>query len=268
MVAAAASFSEMAGWMALDAGARTAAHRHLRRAVTLARNSGDRQLTAQAYASVSHLARSTGKAEAALTYAREGLACLAAAPPCGWLEARLRVVAASALAACGRPVEAVAAMSAAEAATATPSAAPSPWLSPFDAASFAIEAARCFARVDDPGEAERRLRTAVSLRGVDRVRSRALAQLALVTVLVGRGQIAEACALVEDVLDRAGGLGSAVLWDQLRHVSVLLDRDRVESTVVSPLVGRVEAAVHEHAWIAATAAWYETGTGAGVADAR
>ncbi|WP_148086414.1 hypothetical protein [Micromonospora sp. HM5-17] len=58
--------------MALDSGSKEAAQRHMTRAGRLAAASGDTQLTAQSYASLSHVARLRGNGAEALAHAETG----------------------------------------------------------------------------------------------------------------------------------------------------------------------------------------------------
>ncbi|SIN35739.1 hypothetical protein [Micromonospora cremea] len=79
-------------------------------------------------------------------------------------------------------------------------------LSPFDGTSFAIEAARCFLSIGNLTEAHRRLENALTRHSAERVRSGLLAQLMLVTALLGRGLLDEACVVTHQVSERAAGL--------------------------------------------------------------
>ncbi|MGV9978313.1 hypothetical protein ACWDUH_11595 [Micromonospora wenchangensis] len=156
---------------------------------------------------------------------------------------------ARAFAVAGQPVEATRALSEAEASLHGPVTATSEWLSPFDVTSFAIEAARCLLRVGDLSESQRRLQSALAVSPADRVRSRALAQLMLVTVLLGRGQVEEACAATHVVLDEVVSLGSGVIIDQLRHASVLFGSHAKACTEVPPLLDRLHDTIRERSWL-------------------
>ncbi|MDW5324971.1 tetratricopeptide repeat protein [Plantactinospora sp. KLBMP9567] len=252
-----ASLAEMAGWMALESGARTMARRHLSYAVASAVTSGDSQLAAQVCASLSHFARQDGNAHDAVAHAEAGLVHLRNGPPHGPLEARLQAVRASGLAAGGRPVEAVAAITAAETAFQGTSVSSSHWLSPFDEASLASEAARCFLQVGDFAEAARQLHQALAGRKHGRVRSRALAQITLATALLGQGRPDEACTLVREVLAYTTNLGSAVLLDRLKHVALLLRSHTERCSDVPELIGQLRQAVLDRAWIGTTGALHD-----------
>ncbi|WP_254910111.1 helix-turn-helix domain-containing protein [Micromonospora sp. NBS 11-29] len=252
--AAVASLNEMAGWMAHDSGAAEPARQHLGNALILAGRSDDHQLVAQVHAGLSHLANHCGDAHGALSHARNGLEHLRQAPSHGRLHARLLALQARGLAIAGQPVEATRTLADAETSMHGPVAMASEWLSPFDVTSFAIEAARCFLRVGDLSESQRRLRAALAVSPADRVRSRALAQLMLVTVLLGRGQIEEACAVTHEVMDEIASLGSGVIIDQLRHASVLFTSYATACAVVPPLLDRLRDTIRERSWIGAVGA--------------
>lgn len=72
--AAAACMTEMAGWMAYEAGDSEAAERHFGRAHDLASLADDSQLRAHVLASWSHLAAATGSVSRAGVLARSGRA--------------------------------------------------------------------------------------------------------------------------------------------------------------------------------------------------
>ncbi|TDB80277.1 helix-turn-helix domain-containing protein [Micromonospora sp. KC721] len=248
-LAAAASLNEMAGWMAHDSGAAGPARQHLGKALTLAQRGNDQQLVAQVHAGLSHLANHCGNASAALSHARDGLKRLRQAPSHGGLQARLLAMQARGFAIAGQPVEATRTLADAEASLHRPITAASEWLSPFDGTSFAIEAARCLIRVGDLSESQRRLRTVLAASPCDRVRSRALAQLMLVTVLLGRGQTDEACAATHLVLDETASLGSGVIVEHLQHASVLFTPHAKACTEVPPLLDRLHGTIRERSWI-------------------
>ncbi|WP_431914172.1 helix-turn-helix domain-containing protein [Micromonospora carbonacea] len=248
-LAAAASLNEMAGWMAHDSGAAGPARRHLGEALALAEKSHDHHLVAQIHAGLSHLANHCGDARGALFHARNGLEHLRQAPSHGRLQARLLAMQARGFAIGGQPVDATRALADAEASLHKPITGTSEWLSPFDVTSFAIEAARCLLRVGDLAESHRRLQAALAVSPADRVRSRALAQLMLVTVLLGKGQIDEACVATHVVLDEIAGLGSGIIIDQLQHASILFGSHAKACAEVPPLLDRLRDTIHERSWI-------------------
>jgi hypothetical protein len=86
---AAAGLTEMAGWMAHDAGRDASAKRHFARALALVQVGGDHQLTAHILGSMSHLASYLGAPDEAVALARKGQAALRAGPANPALEARM-----------------------------------------------------------------------------------------------------------------------------------------------------------------------------------
>ncbi|NBE85239.1 helix-turn-helix domain-containing protein [Micromonospora rubida] len=248
-LAALASLNEMAGWMAHDAGNDDHARRHLGDALNVAIRSGDHHLTAQARASLSHLACHDGDPTNALVHAEAGLTLLTTVAPLHILTARLLALKARGLAMAGKVAESYQTLDNGEAALQQANGPTSEWVSPFDATSFAIEAARVFLRSGDAFEARRRLEGILVAPDAERVRSRAFARLLLVRALLGLGHVEQGCALTHQVLDQTASLGSAVIVDHLRQVSVLLGSWARQSAEVPPLLNRLRNAVRERAWI-------------------
>ncbi len=246
VLAAAACMSDMAGWMALDAGSSSLAQAHFKEATGFAKRSDDKNLFAQTLASLSHLEGQHGNAATALKHATEGLAKLDNGQSNVRLRARLLALRARGLADAGQVVESVAALVDAEESLTKTYPTASEWLSPYDTTSFAVDAARCFLRIGDLAEAQRRLDRALAEQPAERVRSKALMQLMLVTALLGKGQIDDACAMTSSVLTGTVGLGSAVVASELSRVGVLL---RSHSSIPSALLSEVDRTVRERAWI-------------------
>jgi hypothetical protein len=86
---AAAALTEMAGWMAHDAGRDASAKRHSGRALALVQVGGDHQLTAHILGSMSHLASHLGAPDEAVALARRGQVVLHAGAVNPALEARM-----------------------------------------------------------------------------------------------------------------------------------------------------------------------------------
>lgn len=86
---AAAGLTELAGWMAHDAGRDDRAESHFRRALNLAKIGQDRQLVVHVMASMSHLAYHRSQPHDGVRYARAGEKTLAEAPVNPELEARI-----------------------------------------------------------------------------------------------------------------------------------------------------------------------------------
>jgi hypothetical protein len=70
--AAAASLTEMAGWMAHDCGHDRLAQQHFERASSMAMAERDHQLAAHIFGSLSHLSHHLRRPKAAIAYARQG----------------------------------------------------------------------------------------------------------------------------------------------------------------------------------------------------
>jgi ATP/maltotriose-dependent transcriptional regulator MalT len=135
-----------------------------------------------------------------------------------------------------------------QALTATPDEERSQWVSHFDEASFASEAARCFRELGDHREAQRQAERIIQLRPGDRTRSRAFGQLLLVTVLIARGKPDVACAVAQEVLDATQQLGSYLVIEQLLDLKQLLEPHR-GNRVVGDFLACLEEALRERLWL-------------------
>jgi hypothetical protein len=103
---------------------------------------------------------------------------------------------------------------------------PAEWISQFDEASLAGEAALCYDALGDRRQAERQARRVLELRVGDRVRSRAFGQLTLAEVLVGGGEIDEAASLGREVCAALGALTSSRVRSRLTDLKVALTPHR------------------------------------------
>lgn len=247
---AAAAITEMAGWMAHDAGRDTLAERHFRRALGLAHAGQDHQLGANIFGSLSHLAHHTGQAKQAVAYAVEGHKRLRAGAPHPAVEARLLAMQARGYAALGEDAACGQQLRKAEKVlTGAPDDAPSPWVSPFDHASLAAEAARCFSRLRRYGAARRQAERVVELRPRHRARSRAFAQLMLVSILIAEGKPDEACAVAAEVLEATRSLGSYLVVQQLEELERLLGPFR-RNRDVAAFLDTLSVELRERRWLA------------------
>ncbi|HEU5031966.1 MAG TPA: helix-turn-helix domain-containing protein [Spirillospora sp.] len=258
---AAGGFTEMAGWMAHDAGHNQIARQHFRRSLDLARMGGDPHLAAHVYASMSHLSLHQDEPDKAISLARRGHAELADTPPAPALSARLYAMEARGLAALADgPACADALKHAERALERSPDDRPSPWVSPFDAGSLASEAARCMRQLGDLAEAERQARQIIKLRADSHTRSRAFARLLLVTVLIAQGRPDEACFQARETLNLIEGLSSHLVTQQLDELRALFRPHRANSTVAE-FLPRLEQALMDrrdlYSWLSSDA------TGAG-----
>jgi hypothetical protein len=213
---AAVSLTDMAGWLAHDAGDDELANRHFVRALRLARVTGNAALSVNVMASMSHLALYQQQPDKAVRLARAGREQLGrgALPPT--LVARLYAMEARGLAACREATTCHQALAAAERTLQHARDAQSAdWLGHFDEGSLAAEAATCFRQLGDLWEAERRAERVIALRAGDQTRSRAFGQLILAGIYVERDELERACALGHEVLRATQGMESARVTERL-----------------------------------------------------
>ncbi|RBM22354.1 hypothetical protein DI005_07635 [Prauserella sp. PE36] len=249
LFAAAASVTEIAGWMAHDSGNDANARRYFDRAFRLAMAGDDRALAANSCASMAHLAIELRQPHDAVRIAVEGLGQATAAYGTSRLVARLHTMRARGLALIGDRAGCSKALEDAESildeATAEQ---PAQWIAAFDEASLASEAALCFLQLAELDEAERRAREVIRLRSGDRVRSRTFAQLTLANVLVHAGRVDEAAAIGHEACSTTVSLSSARVVHQLRALGGVLSlapRSRQVSSFLAALAG-LSATSGEH----------------------
>jgi hypothetical protein len=216
---AAAALTEMAGWMAHDAGHDDRAGRHFARARDLSGVGDDPHLRVHVLASLAHLSHHRDQPDDAICYSAQGQQELTAAPSHPELAARLWAMQARGHATQGRSRETHALLGRAETALqGSHSAPPSPWVPPFDAASLAGDAARCMRLLGDLPAAQRHAQRVLELRPAGRTRSRTFGHLTLAGVLIERGELDQACTVATDVLHTTGSLGSYLVIQQLRDL--------------------------------------------------
>lgn len=248
--AAAAGLTEMAGWMAHDAGRDSLAEQHFRQALGLAHVGKDHQVACHVLGSLSHLSHHTKRSAEAVAYATEGREHLTADHHHPSIEARLLAMQARGHAAGGEHSRCVRRLHQAEQLlSTTPSEALSPWVSTFDEASLATEAARCFQELGQPSAARRQAEKVIALRAHERTRSRAFAQLILIAVLVAERKPDEACGMAYEVLATTQALGSYLVVQQLADLEQMLapyigDRD------VAAFVQHLRGELRERRWLA------------------
>lgn len=246
---AAAALTEMAGWMAHDAGRDDQAQRHFGRALDMSEVGRDRQLSAHVLASMSHLAYHTCRPHDAIRFAHAGEHALSGGPRNPALDAQVFAMQARGFAALHKPSETATLLGRAEKALEqSPDEEPSPWVSHFDEGSLASEAARCMRQLGKLPQAQRHAERIIELRPADRTRSRALGQLILVTVLIEQGQPEQACALAQDVLDATQSLGSYLVIQQLRDLQQLL-APHSTNTVVRDFLDCLDEALRQRDWL-------------------
>ena len=246
---AAAALTEMAGWMAHDAGRDEAAEHHFGRALGFVQAAGDRQLGVHVLASMSHLAHHRRNPTDAIRLAQRGRHLLAQGPRQPELEARVLAMQARGFAALRQSTECTKLLVEAEIAlAATPGEERSHWTSTFDEGSLASEAARCLRQLGDLTEAQRHAQRIIELRPGGRTRSRAFGQLILVTVLIAQGKPDEACALAHEVLNATQQLGSFLVIQQLLDLRKRLEIHREIRSVAEFLVC-LDEALRERMWL-------------------
>jgi len=205
----AAALTEMAGWMAHDAGHDDLAHRHFSRALQFTAMSDDVDLTAHVEASLSHLAMHQERPRDALRRAQAAVSVLNRHPHHPELSARLHAMQARALASLRRRADCARALHKAETALDHRAQEPrSPWVSPFDQASLAAEAGQAFETMGDLSAARQHAELVITLRDGNHARSRAFGQLRLAGILLAQGEVDHACVITVDALQQSGGVSS------------------------------------------------------------
>ncbi|MEV4433614.1 XRE family transcriptional regulator [Streptomyces sp. NPDC049555] len=236
---AAASLTEMAGWMAHDSGRDGRAREHFEQALALATAGADPALGANIMASMSHLALQVGRPREAVSLARAGRARLDAPVP--MLSARLHAMEARALARLGDERAAQAALDAAQRDVGAPEES-SGWLSSFDAAALASERALVLQDLGLLAEAAAAAERAVALRSGDRARSRVFGQIALATIRAQQRELEAACETGHRVLSACGTLGSARITQQLAALAAVMAPHRG----YRPVAGFLDAHAEVH----------------------
>lgn len=227
LFAAAAALTDMAGWMAHDAGDDNAAERHFRRALDLATAAGDVQLGGHILASLSHLSYVRKQPAQAVLFARRGREHLGTQQPTCVVMAKLFAMEARGHAVMGNRQECAEHLRLAEDALPDkPDDSRSPWVSDFDFAAFAADAARCFYQLGHLDSAKRWAGQVIVLRTPDRPRSRAYAQLLLGSVLVKQGKIEEAAAAGHEALESTRTVSSMPVLRQLSELGHALEGHR------------------------------------------
>jgi tetratricopeptide (TPR) repeat protein len=202
----------------------------------------DAQVTAHVNASNGHLAQHRGDGQGAVQAASSGLLALAVAPAPAGLAARLHATHARGLALLGEPAGALASLDKAEDALGRADAAPlSPWVSTFDEATLASEAARCRSELGQFAEADAYASRVLELRPPGRARSRALGLLVHARSAAARGDADEAAAIGIAILEEVAGNSSQIISHELaslgrqlrshrsKEVSGFLDRLSISS---------------------------------------
>jgi hypothetical protein len=221
--AAAASLTEIAGWMAHDSGRDVDARTHFDGSYRLSLAAGSSALAANMCASMSHLAGQLGQVEDALRLAEVGLDRVAKTGGIARVTARLHAMRAKALAAGGDGDGCLDALARAERAIGgNDDNEHAAWSAHFDQGSLAAETASALHLLGDLTGAERQARLVVDLRRGDRVRALAFGRLTLASILLDAGRADEAAALGRQVSAVAPTLSSARVRAQLGELAMAI----------------------------------------------
>ncbi|MFG2683874.1 hypothetical protein [Streptomyces sp. NPDC048392] len=242
---AAVVLTEMAAWMAHDAGRDDLASGHFDRALRLAKSLTDVTASANVLAGMSHLALQTQQVDVATDLARRGLARIAGGPRVPALSARLHAMEARTLARRDEGRRAREALdSARDALTLAASLPASPWVAPFDEAALASEAASALLDLGALDAAAEEAARALALRDASRVRSRAFGQVTLARVLLAQERVDAACQVGLEVLTAGQSVTSLRLSSQLALLQSDFDHHRQVPEVRDLLSRMAEAARH------------------------
>jgi transcriptional regulator with XRE-family HTH domain len=228
LFSAAASLTEMAGWMAHDGGSDDKSQRHFSQAYHLAVAAENPVLSANVCASMSHLAVQRGQAEDAARISAAGLARATQGEGTEQLVARLYAMRARAAAMQSRAKECHLALdSASDTLRNCAGSTRAEWIAGFDEASLAGESALCFYSLGTLDEAENEARKVIELRRTgDRARSRAFGQLTLANVFFKAGAVDEAARVGSETCLVARSLSSARVRSGLSRLGESLGASR------------------------------------------
>ncbi|PTM87643.1 hypothetical protein [Streptomyces sp. VMFN-G11Ma] len=233
----------LAGWMSYDACRHGLAQRYFLQALRLAQDANDRRLAGSILSAMSHQATFLGRYTQAATLARAALMGISpVATPT--LRAQFHAMEARALARTGDVRGCEAALTAATKALESRNNDDEPeWISYFDEAELAAEAAHCFRDVNSARKAVAHAENALS---GSHVRSDFFATMVLADAHLRAGDIEEACRVALDALDLGEQLKSA------RCVSYLAEfRQNLAVIGHTPDVQSFEEQARQHRlWIA------------------
>ncbi|MFI5470916.1 hypothetical protein ACIA6D_11880 [Streptomyces cacaoi] len=196
----------LAGWMSYDACHHGLAQRYFLQALRLAQDANDRRLAGSILSAMSHQATFLGRYTQAATLARAALMGISpVATPT--LRAQFHAMDARALARTGDVAACEAALSAATKALESRNSEDEPeWISYFDEAELAAEAAHCFRDVNRARQAVTHAENAMS---GSHVRSDFFATMVLADAHLRAGDVEEACRVALDAMDLGEQLKSA-----------------------------------------------------------
>jgi tetratricopeptide (TPR) repeat protein len=196
----------LAGWMSYDACHHGLAQRYLLQALRLAQDANDRRLAGSILSAMSHQATFLGRYAQAATLARAALMGISpVATPT--LRAQFHAMEARALARTGDTRTTELALAAATGALESRTSDDEPeWITYFDEAELAAEAAHCFRDVNSARQAVAHAERAMS---GSHVRSDFFATMVLADAHLRAGEPEEACRVALDALDLGEQLKSA-----------------------------------------------------------
>ncbi|WP_327700330.1 hypothetical protein [Streptomyces sp. NBC_00459] len=233
----------LAGWMSYDSCHHGLAQRYFLQALRLAQDANDRRLAGSILSAMSHQATFLGRYTQAATLARAALMGISpVATPT--LRAQFHAMEARALARTGDVSACEAALSAATNALESRNSHDEPeWISYFDEAELAAEAAHCFR---DVNSARRAVAHAENAMSGSHVRSDFFATMVLADAHLRAGETEEACRVALDALDLGEQLKSA------RCVSYLAEfRQNLAATGENAVSRSFTEQVQEHRlWVA------------------
>ncbi|MCX5351982.1 helix-turn-helix domain-containing protein [Streptomyces mirabilis] len=233
----------LAGWMSYDACHHGLAQRYFLQALRLAQDANDRRFAGSVLSAMSHQATFLGHYTEAATLARAALMGISpVATPT--LRAQFHAMEARALARTGDVRACEAALNAATRALESRNHGDEPeWISYFDEAELAAEAAHCFRDVNSARQAVAHAENAMS---GSHVRSDFFATMVLADAHLRAGDVEEACRVALDALDLGEQLKSA------RCVSYLTEFRQNLAGVGDSSTSRefVEQAQEHRLWIA------------------
>ncbi|MEZ7006948.1 hypothetical protein [Streptomyces sp. AD55] len=196
----------LAGWMSYDACHHGLAQRYFLQALRLAQDANDRRLAGSILSAMSHQATFLGRYTQAATLARAALMGISPVTT-PTLRAQFHAMEARALARTGDVAACEAALSAATKALESRNNEDEPeWISYFDDAELAAEAAHCFR---DVNSARRAVVHAENAMSGSHVRSDFFATMVLADAHLRAGDVEEACRVALDALDLGEQLKSA-----------------------------------------------------------
>lgn len=228
--AAAASLTEIAGWMAHDSGRDVDARTHFDGSYRLSLAAGSAALAANMCASMSHLAGQLGHVDDAVRLADVGLDRVAETGGIARVAARLHAMRAKGLALRGDGDGCLDELARAERAISGDNDNEhAAWSAHFDEGSLAAETATALHLLGDLQEAERHAGLVLDLRRGDRVRALAFGRLTMASILMDAGRTEEAAALGQRVSAVAPTLSSARVRVRLGELAMAV-RARPQAT--------------------------------------